>query len=197
MAEKNKKAKLVLASSSPRREEILNQLKLNFTIVPSKINEESYNHQTAEELVQKLSVDKAKSVAELVEDALIIAADTVVVCDDKIIGKPADQEEAKEQLQFLQGREHRVITGLAVYSSDTGESYVAYSSTDVKMLEIGTERIEKYISTGEPMDKAGSYGIQGIGGLFIESINGSYYSVVGLPIHQLAEMLDKFDYSIL
>jgi len=197
MAENKNKAKLVLASSSPRREEILNQLKLKFTIVPGKIDESTYNSSKPEELVKTLAVEKARSVSGLVEDALIIAADTVVVYGDEILGKPADQAEAKEQLKLLSGREHNVITGIAVLDSETGEVLVERNVTRVKMLEFNEEKIDKYISTGEPMDKAGSYGIQGLGGLFVEEIEGSYYSVVGLPIHQLAELLDKFNYGIL
>lgn len=197
MAENKNKAKLVLASSSPRREEILNQLKLKFTIVPGKIDESNFNSSSPEELVKKLAVEKARSVSGLVEDALIIAADTIVVYENQILGKPADQAEAKEQLQLLSGREHSVITGIAVLDSETDEILVDRNITRVKMLNFTEEKIDKYISTGEPMDKAGSYGIQGLGGLFVEEIEGSYYSVVGLPIHQLAELLDKFNYGIL
>mgnify|MGYP006282256697 CR=1 FL=1 len=197
MAENKNKAKLVLASSSPRREEILNQLKLKFTIVPGKIDESNFNSSSPEELVKTLAVEKARSVSGLVEDALIIAADTIVVYEDQILGKPADQSEAKEQLKLLSGREHNVITGIAVLDSETDEVLVDRNITRVKMLNFNEEKIDKYISTGEPMDKAGSYGIQGLGGLFVEEIEGSYYSVVGLPIHQLAELLDKFNYGIL
>jgi len=197
MAENKNKAKLVLASSSPRREEILNQLKLKFTIVPGKIDESNFNSSSPEELVKTLAVEKARSVSGLVEDALIIAADTIVVYEDQILGKPADQSEAKEQLKLLSGREHNVITGIAVLDSETDEVLVDRNITRVKMLNFKEDKIDKYISTGEPMDKAGSYGIQGLGGLFVEEIEGSYYSVVGLPIHQLAELLDKFNYGIL
>ena len=197
MAENKNKAKLVLASSSPRREEILNQLKLKFTIVPGKIDESNFNSSSPEELVKTLAVEKARSVSGLVEDALIIAADTIVVYEDQILGKPADQAEAKEQLKLLSGREHNVITGIAVLDSETDEVLVDRNITRVKMLNFKEDKIDKYISTGEPMDKAGSYGIQGLGGLFVEEIEGSYYSVVGLPIHQLAELLDKFNYGIL
>jgi septum formation protein len=197
MPNNEKKAKLVLASSSPRREDILKQLKLRFTIVPGKIDESKFIEKDPEKLVKKLALEKAKSVSDLVEDALIIAADTVVIYENRILGKPADSQEAKEQLKLLRGKEHQVMTGLAVLSSDTGEVQVENNITIVKMLNISDENIDKYISTGEPLDKAGSYGIQGLGGLFVEGIKGSYYSVVGLPIHQLAEILDKFNYGIL
>jgi septum formation protein len=197
MTKNENRTKLVLASSSPRREDILKQLKLKFTIVPGKIDESKYTETDPEKLVKKLALEKAKSVSDLVEDALIIAADTVVVYENEILGKPEDSEEAKEQLKLLSGKEHQVMTGIAVLSSETGELYVENNITIVKMLNISDETIDKYISTGEPLDKAGSYGIQGLGGLFVEGIKGSYYSVVGLPIHQLAEILDKFNYGIL
>lgn len=193
----NNKAKLVLASSSPRREAILKQLKLKFTIVPGKIDENEFTEKDPDKLVKKLALEKAKSVSDLVEDALIIAADTIVVLEDKILGKPESSAEAKRQLKLLSGKEHQVITGIAVLSSETGEVYVENNITLVKMLSLTDEKIDKYINTGEPLDKAGSYGIQGFGGLFVEGIKGSYYSVVGLPIHQLAEILDKFNYGIL
>jgi septum formation protein len=197
MTKNENRTKLVLASSSPRREDILKQLKLKFTIVPGKIDESKYTETDPEKLVKKLALEKAKSVSDLVEDALIIAADTVVVYENEILGKPEDSEEAKEQLKLLSGKEHQVMTGIAVLSSETGELYVENNITFVKMLNISDEKIEKYVNTGEPLDKAGSYGIQGFGGLFVEGIKGSYYSVVGLPIHQLAEILDKFNYGIL
>ncbi len=197
MTENKSRAKLVLASSSPRREEIMKQLKLKFTIVPGKIDESEFTEKNPDKLVKILALEKAKSVSDLVEDALIIAADTIVVLEDKILGKPEDNAEAKRQLKLLSGKEHQVMTGIAVLYSETGEVYVENNITLVKMLNMSDEKIDKYISTGEPLDKAGSYGIQGFGGLFVEVIKGSYYSVVGLPIHQLAEILDKFNYGIL
>ncbi|MFW6001081.1 MAG: Maf family protein [Halanaerobium sp.] len=197
MPKNENKYKLVLASSSPRREDILKQLRLRFTIVPGKIDESKFIEKDPEKLVKKLALEKAKSVSDLVEDALIIAADTVVICEDQILGKPEDSQEAKEQLKLLRGKEHQVMTAVAVLSSDTGEVQVKNNITIVKMSNISDETIDKYINTGEPLDKAGSYGIQGLGGLFVEGIKGSYYSVVGLPIHQLAEILDKFNYGIL
>ena len=189
--------KLVLASASPRREEILEQLNLKFTLVPSKIDEEKFIKSDPVELVKTLAVEKAKSVSKLVEDAIIIAGDTVVVHNGKILGKPADEFEAKEMLKKLSSDQHQVITGVAVLNSQTGEIHSEHNITDVKMITISEQEIDKYIETGEPLDKAGSYAIQGFGGLFIEEIKGSYYSVKGLPIHQLAKLLDKFNYGIL
>ncbi|RAK09367.1 septum formation protein [Halanaerobium saccharolyticum] len=189
--------KLVLASASPRREEILAQLNLKFTIVPSKVNEDDFTSSDPVELVKILAEEKAKSVSNLVEDAIIIAADTVVVHNDQILGKPAGKLEAKKILKKLSSDQHQVITGIAVLNSSSGESYVDYNITEVKMTALSQEEINNYVDTGEPLDKAGSYAIQGFGGLFIEEIKGSYYSVMGLPIHQLAKLLHKFNYGIL
>ena len=189
--------KLVLASSSPRREEILKQLKLKFTIVPSKINEENFTEDDPISLVRKLAVEKAKSVSNLVENALIIAADTVVVYDNQILGKPKNKSDARRMLKMLRAKKHQVITGVAVVNSQDGEVHVDENITEVKMADLTDTEIDTYIETGEPMDKAGSYAIQGFGALFVEEIQGSFYSVMGLPIHQLAKLLNNFDYGIL
>lgn len=197
MSEEIEEKKLVLASGSPRREEILKQLKLKFTIIRPKIDENNFNGDRPEELVKILAEKKARSVIDIAENALIIAADTIVVLDGNILNKPADAEEAKKMLQRLSDRKHQVITSLVVLDSDSGEIMVECNITDVKMLELSNDDIDRYLSTGEAMDKAGAYAIQGFGALFIESISGSYYSVVGLPIHQLAKLLKKFNYGIL
>lgn len=196
---KNNKSdlKLVLASASPRREEILARLNLKFTIVPSKINEEEFSAGSPVELVKTLAAEKARSVSTLVEDALIIAADTVVVHNEQILGKPTGKLEAKKMLKKLSSDRHQVITGVAVLNSKTKESLVDYNITEVKMTELNQVDIDSYVETGEPLGKAGSYAIQGFGGLFVEEIKGSYYSVMGLPIHQLASLLDQFNYGIL
>lgn len=189
--------KLVLASASPRREEILNKLKLKFTIVPSKINEKEFMGNDSIELVEKLALKKAQSVSNLVEEAIIIAADTIVVYDNQILGKPRNEAEAKKMLKSLSSNYHQVITGISVFNSQTKENYVEHNTTEVKMINMTEKEIDNYIETGEPMGKAGSYAIQGYGGLFVEEIKGSYYSVMGLPIHLLAKLLDKFNYGIL
>jgi len=189
--------KLVLASASPRREEILLQLNLKFTIVPSNIDEEEFTNSDPVKLVKILAEEKAKSVFNLVEDAIIIAADTVVVHNDKILGKPANEEEARKMLKKLSSDQHQVITGVAVLNSNSGKAHVDYNITDIKMTDLTEQEIINYVETREPLDKAGSYAIQGLGGLFVEEIKGSYYSVMGLPIHQLAKLLDKFNYGIL
>lgn len=189
--------KFVLASASPRREELLNQLKLKFTIVPSRIDESQFNNLKPADMVEKLAVAKAEAVSVLVEDTVIIAADTVVVYQDRVLNKPEDAEDAKNMLSSLSGGKHQVITAVALMNSETNEYLVEHDITSVYMEEISEEEINKYIETGEPMDKAGAYAIQGLGALFVKKIKGSYYSVVGLPLNRLAKMLKKFDYGIL
>ncbi|SFL43975.1 Maf family protein [Halanaerobium salsuginis] len=195
--ESTNKLKLVLASASPRREEILKNLNLKFTIVPAKIDESEFTSSDPVEMVENLSVKKAEAVASLVEDALVIAADTIVVLGDEILGKPGSQPAARQMLKQLSDQEHYVMTGVSVLNSQTGEIETAHEITKVKMMELSQQEIEEYVSTGEPMDKAGAYAIQGLGALFIEEIIGSHYSVVGLPVNQLFKILRKFNYGIL
>ncbi len=189
-------AKLVLASASPRRQELMEMLGFNFTIVPSKIDEEQYNHLGPVEMVKELARAKAEEVAALVEDTVVIGSDTIVVLDDKVLGKPSDQTEARDMLRKLQNRRHSVYTGIAVWDTFSGQVVVDYDKTDVFMGSITDKDILEYVKTGEPMDKAGAYGIQGVGGIFVEKINGSYFTVMGLPIHKLVKILKDFDISI-
>lgn len=189
-------AKLILASASPRREELLKKMGLEFTVVASKINEEEYSGLSPVTMVRKLAQAKAEEVAELVENAIIIAADTVVVHNDEVIGKPADKQEAELILKRLRDSRHTVITGLAIFSTDKNNTYVEHDETDVYMRYIEDREIAGYIDTGEPLDKAGAYGIQGLGGIFVEKINGSFFTVVGLPIHKLVLMLKKLSMEV-
>jgi septum formation protein len=187
---------LVLASSSPRREELLKSLGLKFTIVPSKINEKVFNDLSPVDMVQELALAKAEEVAELVEDTVIIAADTLVVCDGDILGKPSSKEEAFTMLKKLSAKKHKVLTGLVLLSSNNGKFLLNYDETEVYMRPLMDNEISSYINTGEPMDKAGSYSIQGLGGVFIEKIIGSYFTVMGLPIHKLLLMMREFSLDI-
>ena len=189
--------KLILASASPRREKILKKLNLKFTVVPSKIDESVYNHLPPEEMVQELSLLKAKEVSNLVEDTLIIAADTIIVNNGKIMGKPQNNNEAIEMLKELRNGKHTVLTGVAVSSIPEGKQLTVIDETDVYMSDISDEEINKYVATGEPMGKSGSYAVQGLGSIFVERIEGSYYTVMGLPIHKLAKMLNDFSIDIL
>ncbi|MCG8515608.1 MAG: Maf family protein [Halanaerobiales bacterium] len=190
-------SKIILASNSPRREKLLKQLGLSFTIVPSKIDEKSYADLEPEVMVQELAGAKAQEVAELVEETVVIGADTIVLAEQHILGKPRDQEEAFQMLWRLQGKKHRVLTGLAVYDTKSGRLLVDYDRAEVYLRKMEEREITAYIGTGEPMDKAGAYAIQGLGGIFVEGLVGSYYTVVGLPIHKLVLMLKEFQIKVL
>lgn len=189
--------KIILASSSDRRKNLLTKLGIKFTAMPSKIDESKYEFETPEKLVQELSLAKASNVAKVVEDTLIISADTVVVYNDKVLEKPEDEEAAFRMLKLLENDQHKVYTGLAILSADDKMHYLDYDVTEVFMRKVGKEEIERYIKTGEPMDKAGSYGIQGKGGIFVNKIVGSYFTVMGLPIHLLSMALKSFSIEII
>lgn len=189
-------AKLVLASNSPRRQDLLQMLGLDFTVIPSKIEEKDFAALPPEEMVKELSKAKAEGVGTLVENALVIGSDTIVMLEGEILGKPRNPEEAILMLKNLRNKDHTVLTGLALYETNSGRILVDYDRTEVSMGPISDDDIRNYIRTGEPLDKAGGYGIQGIGGAFVESIRGSYYTVVGLPIHLLVKMLKEFGISI-
>lgn len=161
-------------------------LGLEFEVQPSQVDE------TGEEgdprvLVQELALKKAREVAGRAGDAIVIGADTVVVLESHILGKPVDEADAARMLQLLSGRTHQVMTGLAVLGC--GEPLVGVEVTDVRFRELRPAEIEAYIATGEPMDKAGAYAIQGRGSVMIEGIRGCYFNVVGLPVSKLAGML--------
>lgn len=188
---------IVLASSSNRRKELLTRLGIKYTSMPSKIDEDGYDYEHPEKLVQELSLAKASNVANVVEDALIIAADTVVAHDNKVLGKPKDEEDAKRMLQLLENDKHEVFTGLALISANDEMHFLDYDVTEVFMRKVEEEEIERYIKTGEPMDKAGSYGIQGKGGIFVNKIIGSYFTVMGLPVHMLSMALKSFSIEII
>ncbi len=189
--------KIILASSSDRRKELLTRLGIKYTAMASKIDEDGYDYEHPDKLVQELSLAKASNVANVVENDLIIAADTVVAHHNKILGKPEDEEDAKRMLQLLENDKHKVFTGLALISADDEMHFLDYDVTEVFMRKVGKEEIERYIKTGEPMDKAGSYGIQGKGGIFVNKIVGSYFTVMGLPIHLLSMALKSFSIEII
>ncbi|MCF8000254.1 MAG: Maf family protein [Halanaerobiales bacterium] len=189
--------KVILASSSNRRKELLNRLGIKFTTMPSNLDESGYDKESPDNLVKQISLDKASKVAGFVEDALIIAADTIVVFNDEILGKPVDEEDAFKMIKLLNNTNHKVYTGLAIISADDKMHYLDYDLTEVSMRKIDDDEIERYIKTGEPMDKAGAYGIQGKGGVFVEKIFGSYFTVMGLPIHKLSLALKSFGVDII
>ncbi len=182
---------IILASQSPRRRELLERMGLTgFRVVSPDVDENLGDELPPAELVSRLSRRKAQAVAQQVkQDALIVAADTVVALEGTILGKPADELSAFRMLTTLSGARHQVYTGLTVLRGE--EICTEYEVTDVTFRELSEGEIEDYIRTGEPMDKAGAYGIQGYGALFIEGIQGDYYNVMGLPVCRLGRILDR------
>ncbi|HHW48981.1 MAG TPA: septum formation inhibitor Maf [Clostridiaceae bacterium] len=194
--------KIVLASASPRRVELLKQIKLEFEIFPSSVGEQIDMITKPEEMVQQLAYKKAVDVAGKLncaqngENTLVIGADTIVV-KDGIMGKPKNEAHAFEMLKRLQGEWHEVMTGVAVVNAQDMKYIVDYEKTRVKFRNLSDEIINSYIKTGEPMDKAGAYGVQGIGAVLVERMEGCYFNVVGLPLVKLAKLLESFDVKIL
>lgn len=190
--------KLILASASPRRKELLNRLKMEFKVEPSNISEGKYKADNPIELTKLLAAEKAREVGNRHNNAIIIAADTIVVLDKDILGKPADKKEAKKMLERLSGREHDVYTGIAFLIKDqSGSKLISdIDSSRVKMRNYGIDEINSYINTGEYKGKAGSYAIQGYGSLLVKEIKGSYFTIMGLPIHKLAEVLPEYDINL-
>lgn len=183
--------KIVLASQSPRRRELLGQMGLEFTVQVSQLDEAQFSGLPPAELVTTLAREKAALVAaDVGPSALVIAADTVVVLDGAVLGKPVSPQEAEDMLWSLSGREHQVYTGVCV--EHDGRVLTEYEVTHVTFRSLTREEIRAYVSTGEPMDKAGAYGIQGYGGLLVEGIRGDYFAVVGLPVGRLAQILRTF-----
>ncbi|OXT09298.1 septum formation inhibitor Maf [Thermoanaerobacterium thermosaccharolyticum] len=190
--------KIVLASNSPRRREILSNIGLDFDVIPSNIAEET-KEEEPENIVMDLSRKKALCVAEkLDDDSIVIGADTVVVIDGEILGKPKDKGEAFSMLRKLSGRWHKVYTGVSVVSLRNRKFINDYESTDVYIKNLSNDMILNYIEKGECLDKAGSYAIQGYGSLIVERINGDYFNVVGLPISKLYDIfLNEFNINLL
>lgn len=183
--------KIVLASQSPRRKELLGRMGLEFVTQASKIDESAFDGLEARELVATLSREKAQWIARQLDgETLVIGADTVVVRDGAALGKPKDAEDAVAMLLSLSGRDHQVCTGVTVCRGDRVLTQV--EETQVTFRDLTEMEVRQYVSTGEPMDKAGAYGIQGLGGLLVEGIRGDYSNVVGLPVCRLGQMLKDF-----
>ncbi|MGG3521992.1 Maf family protein [Bacillus pseudomycoides] len=183
--------KLILASGSPRRKELLELAGVPFEIVASEIEETIGAYSSPADIVMSLALQKASAVVENHEDSVVLGADTIVTYESRILGKPKDEAEAKEILQLLSGKTHEVYTGVALISKEKTVTF--YERTEVTFWELTEEEIDAYIATKEPLDKAGSYGIQGKGSIFVQHIQGDYYSVVGLPIARLVRELKQFD----
>ena len=186
------KKRLILASNSPRRIVLLKSLGYHFDIVPPGIVEGIHDNVLPTELVQKLAFLKASDVARRVCDAIIVSADTIVVHKKNILGKPKDVGDAKRILSILRNSEHDVISGVCVMEMPSRKKMLRIGRTHIKMKNVKDEEIDRYILTGEPMDKAGAYAIQGEGREFIEKIDGSFSNVVGLPLVLLQKMLNHF-----
>ncbi len=191
-----KPPKILLASTSPRRAGLLSMLELDFEIVPSDIDETYRKGEGPEEHVKRLALEKAQAVMEKGYNGLILGADTVVVLDGKVMGKPKDKMGAFGMLKRLAGRIHMVYSGLALYEPKEDIEIVEYAKTMVKLSPLKNHEAEAYLKTREPMDKAGSYGIQGIGGSLVEEVKGCYFNVVGLPLSLLRKMLNGLGYDV-
>lgn len=190
--------RIVLASKSPRRSDILKSIGLDFEAADSKLNESYDSSMSPEDVVRYLAYNKAKNVADCIEgQALVIGADTIVVLEGKIMGKPLNANDAFNMLRRLSGKEHSVLTGLCVIESPSGKDCVDSEITTVKIKELSDDEIWSYIKSGEPFDKAGAYAIQGIGSLIVEGISGDYFNVVGLPVFKLSCMLRNFGLDLL
>lgn len=190
--------KIVLASSSPRRHQLLTQIGLEFEVIEPEIDETNGMNLEASELVKFLAYEKAHFVANKIqkdlqknERCLVIGADTVVI-KEKILGKPQDSQEATEMLKYIQGSWHKVMTGITVIDASNMKGLSDFEITDVKIKELSDSTIKAYVDSKEPLDKAGAYGIQGLGSILVERINGCYFNVVGLPLAKLYTLLKEF-----
>ncbi|HEY3761024.1 MAG TPA: Maf family protein [Verrucomicrobiae bacterium] len=183
---------LILASASPRRAELLRQLKLEFEIVPSDAAESMDDYLSPLELCQLNAHRKARAVAKKIPDALVMGADTLVFLDHIIFGKPADMGKAKEMLAKLQGRTHQVVTGVCLIHLRSHHEKIFAVSTDVVFRALTPSQIDEYLAKVNPLDKAGAYAIQEKGGFIVSEISGSYSNVVGLPVEQLQAELDAW-----
>lgn len=182
--------RIILASKSPRRKQIMDELYIPYEIIVADIEEKINLNNDLKEEIEKLSFLKALKVFDDNRDAVVIGADTIVVVNNKVLGKPKDALDAKNMLKMLQNSKHYVITAVTILSSEKSETFSNIS--EVFFNEMSDKEIEDYIKTNEPMDKAGSYAIQGIGSKFINKINGDYYAIMGLPISEVYKRLKEY-----
>ncbi len=188
---------IILASKSPRRREILENTKVRFSIKESEIDEIIKLNESPKETVMRLAYEKALNVANDNESALVIGADTIVVIDGKILGKPKDEKEAFQMIEQLSGKTHYVITGFALINLSLDKKIVDCEVSEVTFKNLSKACIKDYIQTGESLDKAGAYGIQGYGGLLVKNIQGDYFNIVGLPISKISDCLkEHFDINL-
>ena len=183
---------VILASGSPRRFELLRNVGLTFRVMPSTIDEKSIDQKSPELFVEKATHLKGMEIARKFPDHLVISADTVVAIDNEILGKPHNETEASRMLRLLSARTHYVYTGFGLFLLKYNKKFVSVVRTEVTMRDLSAVEIDEYVNTGEPLDKAGAYAIQGQGAMLISSINGSYSNVVGFPLAQFYMALNHF-----
>ena len=186
---------LILASQSPRRRDLLSMLGLDFTVITADIDETMDETLSVEDAVAEVCKRKAEAVAQLHPQDTIIAADTIVVVEDTVLGKPHDEEEAKAMLRRLSGRSHTVMTAFCLW--EKGRAVTHVEKTNLRFKPLSNEEIDAYVATGSPMDKAGSYGIQDQAAIFVEALEGDYYNVMGLPVCALVKALRKNGIAVL
>jgi septum formation protein len=179
----------VLASASPRRAALLEELGVPFLRRPAEVDETPAGGETPPATAERLALDKARCGARPEEDALVVGADTVVVRDGELLGKPADDDEARRMLRSLSGRSHEVLTGVAVVRTPEGAEAVGHARTEVRFRDLGAEDLDALVESGEGLDKAGAYGIQGLASLAVAGIRGDYSNVVGLPLGLLRRLI--------
>lgn len=183
----------ILASQSPRRRKLLKQIGMKFRIVPSRAAEIVSPNQTPSDNAQRIALEKALEVARRVRRGIILGADTIVVLDHRVLGKPKSKEDAKRMLRSLSGREHSVFTGFALVDVKSGQHTTGVEETRVRFRKLEEEEIISYINSGSPMDKAGAYGIQDdFGAVFVERVNGCFYNVVGFPLARFYSTFQQF-----
>ena len=188
---------IVLASASPRRKELLEQIGLEFEVEPGNYEEGLSLELEPHELARKISLDKARVVAVKYKNSIVIAADTFIVFGGRILGKPHTEKDAREMLVAISGKGHSVITGFSIIDTGNNKTLSRSVETKVYIRELTLAEIDAYVKSGEPLDKAGAYAIQGLGSVFVEKIDGDYYNVVGLPLSALTKALKDFGINIL
>lgn len=181
---------VILASASPRRQELLRYIVPDFKVIPADVDESIPENIDVSDVAQYLACKKAEHIGKIYPDSLVIGSDTVVVVGDEILGKPSDEKEAYDMLSKLSGKVHKVITGVCLVQGDRKESFS--QETKVRFYELDESEILGYIKTGDPMDKAGAYGIQGEGCVLVEGIEGDFFTVMGLPVARLKRVLGNF-----
>lgn len=187
---------IILASKSPRRKDLLDELGISFKIHPSSYAED-VEYETPQRTALMHAVMKARDIAQHYQDAIVIGVDTIGVYQNKLIGKPKNRQEAKEMLEFLNNSTHKVVSGLCVIDTDQNKEYSDTVTTEITFTKMSKEEIELYLASGEGDDKAASYAIQGLGSLFVKEIKGDYFNVVGLPMHTLQHLFKKLGKNLL